>query len=123
MVPVILETPSGSRAIIDALVDSGSDRTLFPAAVAAALGIDLTTIPPALVVTALGVRRSYHPVELFLELRRRPDAHRWRCTVGFLSHPTPHGYLGTDGFFKFFSFYYNARAGILDIDPSGPLPQ
>jgi hypothetical protein len=74
------------------------------------------------VTTAVGSVTHYQPVELFLELRSWPDSHRWRCQAGILTHPVPDALLGTKGFFELFTITYNARAGTLDIDPSGPLP-
>ena len=41
IIPLVIESAQGSRLIIDALVDTGSDITLFPEGVANSLDISL----------------------------------------------------------------------------------
>ena len=123
VVPLTLETIDGAtRIIVDALIDTGSDITLFSADVATLLGINLGSDGNKPVTSALGTGDSYWPAELFLELRRFPELLRWKATVGFLPRQMAYGLLGTKGFFEFFRLRYDARQNILDIEPGGPLP-
>ena len=103
IIPVLIESPSGQRLVVDALVDTGSDITLFPDSLARSLSIDLTGHPEHPVNSALGVAVTYSESEVALELRRAPgESFRWRATVGFLTRPMIYGILGTKGFFEFF---------------------
>src|SRR5262245_45329618 len=59
ILPLIVEGAGGQRLIVDALIDTGADLTLFPIDVAVALGIDLTGLPQIPVGSALGQQLSY----------------------------------------------------------------
>jgi hypothetical protein len=123
LVPVLLESQEGNRLIVDALIDTGADVTLFPAAIAESLGIDLTNAPDRPLSSALGVIATYREHEISLELRRAPnEIHQWRTAVGFISRPMVYGILGTRGFFEFFTLTYHAADEWVQLDPSGGFP-
>ena len=119
IIPLILMSPAGERVLVDALVDTGADITLFSETVAEALSVDLTNVPESPIRTPLGHAGTYRAVELSLELRRRPDVLQWRGTVGFVSPRLTYGLLGTRGFFEFFAIHYDASQQFLEILPSG----
>ena len=103
IIPVLIESPAGRRLIVDALVDTGSDVTLFPEAFAAALEINLGGQLRRPVTSALGIVAHYRQSEVLLELRRAPEEIvRWKATVGFLARRMAYGILGTRGMFEFF---------------------
>ncbi|MCY2995000.1 MAG: hypothetical protein NTY19_45130 [Planctomycetota bacterium] len=123
IVAVHLQASAGRWLSIDALVDTGSDVSLFPESLARRLALDLRGVSPTPLTSALGTVATYRPVELVLELRRFPDVLRWKTTVGFLDRPMTYGLLGTKGFFEFFTMHYDARGHLFEIEPAGDLPQ
>ena len=122
IIAVTIHSPSGLSLLTDALVDTGSDVTLFSSDIARRLKIDLAGVPSLPVMTAVGPVAEYQPFELALEIRRHPDVVRWTCRAGFLQRPMSLGILGTRGFFEFFRLDYDARSSVVAIEPSGPLP-
>lgn len=123
VVPIMLESPGRRRLIVDALVDTGSDVTLFPEGFAAALDINLDGLPEKPLTSALGVIANYRESEVFLELRRDSESVRWRTSVGFLPLKMGYSILGTNGFFEFFHLGYNAGDSWIDLIPLAELPQ
>jgi hypothetical protein len=123
IVPLLVESTSGRRLILDALVDTGSDVTLLPEAVAQALDIELTETAERSVTSALGVAGTYRQMEVILELRRaQGEIYSWKTTVGFLPRRMAYSILGTAGFFEYFTFRYVAPQQLFDVEPWGPLP-
>lgn len=122
IIAVTIHGPSGLSLLTDALVDTGSDVTLFSSDVARRLKIDLTSLPALPVMTAVGPVASYQPFELTLELRRQPDVVRWTGQAGFLPRPMSLGILGTKGFFELFDLSYSARSHLVEIVACDPLP-
>lgn len=123
--PIIAVTiigPHGLRLQTDALIDTGSDVTLFSSDVARRLMIDLTGIPALPVMTAVGPVATYQPFDLTLEIRRPPEVIRWTGRAGFLPRPMSLGILGTKGFFEFFDLNYSHRNRGVEITVSDPLP-
>lgn len=123
--PIIAVTIHGPHCLslqTDALIDTGSDVTLFSIDVAHRLKIDLTGIPSLPVMTAVGPVATYQPFELTLEIRRPPDIIRWTGRAGFLPRPMSLGILGTKGFFEFFDLNYSASRRRVEIAACDPLP-
>ena len=58
---------------------------------------------------------SYRSFELELELRRLPEAIRWKGQVGFADREMSFAFLGTRGFFKFFKLTYDAKRDLIDL--------
>ena len=114
---------SGRFVNVDALVDTGADVSLLPSSMATKLGIVLTAIPEFPIGSPIGSTTTYRLAEVRLELRRSPDALRWRTSVGFVDRKLPYAILGTRGFFEFFRLNYDASQHTFDIDPVGTLPQ
>lgn len=86
-----------------ALLDTGSDDTVFTEAVAASIGIDLTNAPSA---TASGVGMVASPVryaEVRLRLTDGVEFREWPARVGFTPVPLKRALLGFAGFFQFFT--------------------
>ena len=59
IIPLIVQSASGERALVDALVDTGADITLLSETVAEALGLDLTGVPESPIRTPLGHAGTY----------------------------------------------------------------
>lgn len=89
IVPLGIVTPSGNRILVDALLDTGADTTLMSSASAKALGLNINDMPVAdrYVRSPLGNRAQLRSCELWLELRRYPDAYRWKQPLGFCLIP------------------------------------
>lgn len=122
IIAVTIHGPHGLSLQTDALIDTGSDVTLFSSDVAQRLKIDLTGIPALPVMTAVGPIATYQPFELTLEIRRPPDVVRWTGRAGFLPRPMSLGILGTKGFFEFFDLDYSARRHRVEIAAGDLIP-
>ena len=117
-----LEASNGMRVCSDVLVDTGADVTLMPVDLADSLNMDLNCLPEVTATSAIGGECRYRRCDIILELRRFPEVVRWRATIGFTERTMSYGILGTRGFFEFFRLGYDARAGFVVVEPSGPLP-
>ncbi len=106
---------NGLSVLTDALVDTGADVTILPMFVADRLGIDLSQTPEMSLVGALGGGGSYRSFELELELRRLPEAIRWKGQVGFADREMSFAFLETRGFFEFFKLTYDAKRELIDL--------
>ena len=110
VIQVVLRNPRQTNAPViayEALVDSGSDRNIFPAELASLIGVDLTSTEKVRDiggVVAGELRRVYfHPVEIELGGLGGPSL---VTHVGFMTDFSNIGYglLGRRGFFNQFSF-------------------
>ncbi|HLQ45693.1 MAG TPA: aspartyl protease family protein [Planctomycetaceae bacterium] len=122
IIAVTIHGPHGLSLQTDALIDTGSDVTLFSSDVAHRLKIDLTGLPSLPVMTAVGPIATYQPFELTLEIRRPPDVVRWTGHAGFLPRPMSLSILGTKGFFEFFDINYSNRNRRVEIAACVLLP-
>ncbi len=117
IVSVNVVISSGRSVLFDALVDTGSDVSLFPNSTAIRLGLDLIGQPTRTVTTAVGGQCQYWPCEVTLELRRFPETFRWNTKVGFVDHPMSYAVLGTRGLFEFFRLTFDAHEHWLELTP------
>ncbi len=85
LIAVKLLTDDGRYILIDALIDTGADVSLFPQHLAEQLGFDMSHPPDGLVSAAVGGECSYRFRDVTLELRRPPDVVRWKASVGFVT--------------------------------------
>ncbi len=106
--PVTLIGPTGTH-LDRALIDTGSDDTVFPEAVAARVGIDLTGAPSR---TAAGVGRVPAPLryaEVTLRLTDGVEFREWRAWVGFTAAALRQPLLGYAGFLQFFTAVFDGE--------------
>jgi hypothetical protein len=102
-----LRHPLSTPIAYEALVDSGSDRNIFPAAIADLLGINLIETDHVQYVGGVvaGERRSvyFHPVEIQVG---GLDGPAFMTSAGFMPEFSKGGYglLGRIGFFNEFTF-------------------
>jgi hypothetical protein len=110
VIPIVLQNPRAYHlpAIgYEALVDSGSDRSIFPSEIAELLGIDLMATDRVFNVAGVvaGERRPIyvHPVQINVG---GTDGPSFVTNVGFMPDlsDSGHGLLGRNGFFDQFSF-------------------
>jgi hypothetical protein len=101
-VGVTLIGPSGTW-LLSALVDTGSDDTLFPEKVADLIGVDLERAP---VGTGAGVGAGSVPVryaQVTLRIADQRERREWRGWVGFTSANIRLPILGFAGFLQYFT--------------------
>lgn len=90
---------------IQALVDTGSDETVFPASLAKSLGIELDYGAAGRASAVGGHEVRLVPGPATLALSQGDEEYRWQATVGFLETDDPDdeaALLGYAGFLKFF---------------------
>lgn len=111
---VTLIGPSGSRAK-DAVLDTAADDTVFPEALAAKIGIDLTNAPSGSGsgVAMAGVLLRYAKVTLRITDGRQ--RHEWTAWVAFTSAPMPYPMLGFAGFLQFFSATFHGDHELVEL--------
>jgi hypothetical protein len=114
----------GSARILDGLLDSGSDDTIFPAWVGALVGLDLTSIPEH-EITLAGRQRPI--LARFVQVQLRisdgvQETYEWPAIVGFVPVPMRRALLGQAGFLQFFNADFRGadREAILTTNPTFP---
>ena len=124
MIPLTLQSATGQRVVVDALIDTGADVSLISETTARALGLVIDSLSYAQreIRSPLGSTARLRTCELVLELRQRPTIHRWTTIVGVLPRHLDYAILGTRGFFEFFNLNYSAPAALVDVNPDGVLP-
>lgn len=122
LIAVKLLADDGRHILIDALIDTGADVSLFPQQLAEQLGFDMSRPPDGMVSAAVGGECSYRLRDVTLELCRPPEVVRWQASVGFVDRTMSYAILGTRGFFEFFDLNYSARTHRVEITASESLP-
>lgn len=121
IIAVAIEGPTGKR-LFDGLVDTGSDRTLFPHREAKPLGISLPTQPDGWIKTAGGISIPYRMAEIVLELRMSGASVRWKTQVGFAEDPLSLIHLGYRGFLQYFHCTFRGPERTIRFDPQPNFP-
>jgi hypothetical protein len=102
LVPVTVLGPVNSR-LVQALLDTAADDTVFPESLAALLGVDLTGAPES---EASGVGRSAAArlrfATVILRLATSSERREWPATVSFTAAPLRFPLLGFAGALQFF---------------------
>ena len=89
MVPVTLIVPTRTKLVI-ALLDTGSDDTVFPESYATQLGIDLTNAPTGVGQGVGGTPIPLRYVNLTLRIADNNEQREWSAIVAFT--PVREGY-------------------------------
>jgi hypothetical protein len=118
---VVLEGPTGRR-LVDGLLDSGSDRTLFPDREARSVGLQLPPHSSSRIRTAGGVWLSYRLADAHLELRTFAGVVRWRASIAFTPDPIQIVHFGYRGFLEFFHCTFQGPEKMILLDPRPTLP-
>jgi hypothetical protein len=108
--------PASSRRLKSALLDTGSQDTLFPAALAEPLGVVLGGEQQA--IHWRGQRHSveFHDVEL--ELSQGKIVCRWQARVGFTEAPRSYSLLGQHGCLQYFDVKFLGADQVVEIEPN-----
>jgi hypothetical protein len=121
LISVTVIGPSDSR-LVSGLLDTGADDTLFPDALAASLGIDLSTAP-ALTAAGVGmVRTPYRVAEVTLRIADNQEQREWRAWVAFTSAPLRQPLLGYAGFLQFFTASFHGDREEVELTVNATYP-
>jgi hypothetical protein len=121
IIAVLIEGPGGTR-LLDALVDSGCDRTIIPQREAKALGIQLPLTADGSIKTAGGLVIEYRLADAVFELRSAGAMVRWKTAVAFAADPLSLIHLGTRGFLQYFHCLLLGPEERVQLDPRPLLP-
>lgn len=102
VIRVALVGPNQTRPT-QGLLDTGSDDTVFPATMAAAIGLDLTKAPLGEAAGVGGKPIPLRYAHVTLRLESGTERREWLAWVGFTSAPLHYSLLGFAGFLQFFT--------------------
>ncbi len=102
IIDVTILGPSDSR-LLDALLDSGADDTVFPERVASVLGIDLANALPGVAEGAGGMPIPVRYAQATLRITDGVEQREWTAWVAFTSARMNRPLLGFAGFLQFFT--------------------
>jgi hypothetical protein len=123
-VPVRVYGPNGMARYI-AIVDTGSDRSLFPDSVANDVGISLDYVAFERVTSYGGKTLHAKIVNATIELTGGIDAIRWDAQIGFVTFDDPDDevlILGHVGCLDFFTATFDGKSKWLELNPNDSLP-
>jgi hypothetical protein len=110
---------------IQALVDTGSDETVFPAPLAHAIGVQLNHASTGQASAVGGHTVQLVPGSVALRISDGDREYRWQAVVGFLE-VEPEGevaLLGYTGFLEFFRATFDSQNHELDLTPNDRFPR
>jgi hypothetical protein len=120
-VPIRIIGPSGSRRFSRALVDSGSDDTIFPLVAAKMIGVSSFKQSPGVSQMRIRWRGQSYLVEFAdveLELSDAATTLRWPATIGFSSAPIPTPLLGQTGTIEFIDAKIIGADALIELEPN-----
>jgi hypothetical protein len=103
--------PRGSE-IVQALVDTGSDETVFPTSLADAIGVQLNRNSTGRASAVGGHAVELVPGDIAIQISNNDESYRWRTTVAFLEVDLPEdevALLGYAGFLEYFRATFDRR--------------
>jgi len=109
---------------IQALVDTGSDETVFPASLAKSIGVELDYDAAGQASAVGGHEVRLVPGAVTLELFQNDERHRWQTTVAFLETDEPKdevALLGYAGFLEFFQATFDSKSHFVTLVSNGRL--
>ena len=121
VIAVVLEGPGGRR-LLDGLLDTGADRTIFPQREAKAPGISLPAQADGTFQTAGGIAIAYRLTDVVLELRSSGSSARWRTTVAFAEDSLQLIHFGMRGLLEYFHCKFMGLEKKVTLDPQISLP-
>jgi hypothetical protein len=119
-VSVRIKGPTAARRLRSALLDTGSLDTLFPAELAAPLGILLGGERRSIRWRGQRHEVEFHTVEL--ELAEGANVLRWRGRVGFTAAPLAYALLGQRGCLECFDAKFRGADQVVELESNRALP-
>lgn len=122
-IPVTIIGENGSATVL-ALVDTGSDSTIFPLSVADHLGIEVEHDSTPLARSFAGHQVSLLSGVAFLEIESGDEPLRWQAPVCFFDFDSPDqetAVLGHEGFLEFFTAIFDGKACELTLEANDEL--
>jgi hypothetical protein len=120
VVSVRVHGPVSTRWIKSAVLDTGSQDTLFPMLLAEPLGVLLGGERGKITWRGQRYWVEFHGVDLELE---QGGAHwRWRARVGFTAAPLGFVLLGQRGFLEFFDAKFRGADHVVELEPNRLYP-
>jgi hypothetical protein len=110
---------------LQALADTGSDETVFPASLAMALGIQLDHNRATTASGVGGHTVRLVPGRVTLELAQGAERYRWSSTVAFLESDELNdevSLLGFLGFLEFFTATFDSESYEINLTANSRLP-
>lgn len=115
IVTVTLLGPAGHRAH-PALLDTGSDDSVFPESLAARIGIDLTGAPTGSVAGVGAGPVALRYAQATLRLTDGREFREWQGWVGFTATPLSLSVLGFAGCLQFFGAYFRGDREEVELE-------
>ena len=116
LIPVRIIGPTGrSRLFLRALLDPGSDDTIFPLDVAALIGVELRSGTNHS-VRWRGQRYKLEFADVHLALTDNAETWRWPAVVALSDAPIRYPLLGLAGCLQFFDVAYLGEQRFVEID-------
>jgi hypothetical protein len=110
---------------LQALVDTGSDETVFPVSLAKAIGVQLDHASTGQASAVGGHAVELVPGRVTLSIAQSGQEYRWQTTVGFLEVEQPEdevALLEYAGFLEFFRATFDSESLELELTPNSRLP-
>jgi hypothetical protein len=106
----------------DALLDTGSDDTVFPESLAASIGLDLRNAPIGQATTANLSNAPLHYAQVHLRITDGKEQREWPAWVGFTPAKLHLPLLGFAGFLQFFTATFHGDREYVELTVNSLYP-
>ena len=120
MVSIRIRGPVAARRLKSALLDTGSQDTLFPMELAESLGLPLGGQRQSIKWRGQQFWVEFHDVEL--ELAQNELAWRWRARVGFTAAPLSFALLGQRGCLDYLDAKFCGADEVVELETNRNFP-
>jgi len=121
VIPIRITGPADT-ALVDATLDSGSDRTVFPASLAPVLGLDLASLPWGRAIAVGGAEVPYRRIEAELCLGDGVEKYTWTGLVYFIEYALKPALLGHESMLEYFNVVFFGERCKINMRPNNSFP-